>query len=108
MKMNKIRRSFNHIFGGNILMEGWILNNVRFFIILLIVIFVFISHRYSYLRKMSEIEQLQKELKDVKYESLTISSKLTEIGRQSEIEKLVEKYGLEIEVSNEPFYYIEK
>ncbi len=108
MRLDKIRKSFIHVFGGNILTEGFIVNNTRFFIVLLIIIFVFISHRYSYLRKMSEIEKLQYELRDAKYESLTISSSLTEASRQTEIEKLVEKYGLEIKISNEPIYYIKK
>lgn len=108
MKFDKIKKSFIHIFGGNILTEGFIVNNMRFFVALLLIIFVFISHRYSHLRKMSEIEKLQYELRDAKYESLTISSSLTEAGRLSEIEKLVEKHGLEIKVSNEPIYYIKE
>ena len=108
MKFDKLKKSFIHVFGGNILTEGFIVNNMRFFVILLIIIFVFISHRYTHLRKMSEIEKLQYELKDAKYESLTISSSLTEASRQTEIEKLVEGYGLEIRISNEPIYYIKK
>ena len=58
--------------------------------------------------KMSEIEKLQYELKDAKYESLTISSSLTEASRQAEIERLVDEYGLDVKISNEPIYYIEK
>ena len=108
MKFDKIRKSFVRIFGGNILTESFIINNMRFFVILLIIIFVFISHRYTYLHKMSEIEGLQHELKDAKYESLTISSNLTQASRQTEIEKLITIYGLEIKISNEPIYYIEK
>ena len=108
MKFDKIRKSFVRVFGGNILTESFIINNMRFFAILLIIIFVFISHRYSYLQQMSEIERLQRELKYAKYESLTISSSLTEAGRQTEIEKLIKQYGLEIEISNEPIYYIKK
>ena len=108
MKFDKIRKSFVRVFGGNILTESFIINNMRFFAILLIIIFVFISHRYSYLQRMSEIERLQRELKDAKYESLTISSSLTEAGRQTEIEKLIKQYGLEIEISNEPIYYIKE
>jgi cell division protein FtsL len=108
MKFDKIRKSFVHVFGGNILTEGFIVNNMRFFVVMLIIVFVFISHRYTYLNKMSEIERLQRELKDAKYESLTISSSLTEASRQTEIEKLIKQYGLEIEISNEPIYYIKK
>lgn len=108
MKFAKIRKSFVRVFGGDILTENFIINNMRFFILLLIIIFVFISHRYTYLQKMSEIEVLQRELKDAKYESLTISSNLTEASRQTEIEKLITRYGLEIKISNEPIYYIKK
>lgn len=108
MKFDKIKKSFVHVFGGSILTEGFIVNNMRFFVVMLIIVFVFISHRYTYLNKMSEIERLQRELKDAKYESLTISSSLTEASRQTEIEKLIKQYGLEIEISNEPIYYIKK
>ena len=108
MNLGKIKKSFFHVFGGNILTEKFIVNNMRFFVALLIIIFVFISLRYTYLNKMSEIERLQRELKDAKYESLTISSSLTEASRQTEIEKLIERYGLEIKISNEPIYYIKK
>lgn len=108
MKFDKIKKSFVHVFGGDILTESFIVNNMRFFVVMLIIIFVFISHRYTYLHKMTEIERLQRELKDVKYESLTISSSLTEDSRQTEIEKLVNHYGLEIRISNEPIYYIKK
>lgn len=108
MKFNKIRKSFVRVFGGNILTENFIINNMRFFVVLIIIIFVFISHRYTYLQKMSEIENLQRELKDAKYESLTISSNLTQACRQTEIEKLIVQYGLDIKISNEPIYYIKK
>lgn len=108
MRLSKIRKSFVHVFGGNILTEGFIINNMRFFLLFLLVVFIFISHRYSYLQKMSEIERLQRELRDVKYESLTISSNLTEASRQSEIERLIRQNGLEIEISNLPIYHIKR
>ena len=108
MKFSRLRKSFVRVFGGNILTENFIINNMRFFVLLLIIVFVFISHRYTYLQKMSEIEKLQRELKDAKYESLTISSTLTQASRQQEIEKLVVKYGLDIEISNKPVYCIKK
>jgi hypothetical protein len=56
---------------------------------------------------MSDIERLQQKLKDAKYESLTISSSLTEASRQGEIERRVEEAGLELIVTNEPVYYID-
>jgi cell division protein FtsL len=81
---------------------------MRFIVILVVIIFVFISHRYTVLQRMADIERLQKELKDAKYESLTISSSLTEISRQTQIEKAVKDAGLDLSISTDPIYRIEK
>lgn len=106
-KFDNIRKSFVHVFGGSVLTEDFFLRNMRFILVLVVVVILFISHRYSMLQGMSDVERLQQELKDVKYEALTISSSLTEASRQGEIEKRVEEAGLDLKVSNEPVYYIE-
>ena len=106
-KFDNIRKSFVHVFGGSVLTEDFFLRNMRFILVLVVVVILFISHRYSMLQGMSDIERLQQELKDVKYEALTISSSLTEASRQGEIERRVEEAGLDIKVTNEPVYHIE-
>ncbi len=106
-KFDNIRKSFVHVFGGSVLTEDFFLRNMRFILLLVVVVILFISHRYTMLQGMSDVERLQQELKDVKYEALTISSSLTEASRQGEIEKRVEEAGLDLKVSNEPVYYIE-
>ena len=106
-KFDNIRKSFVHVFGGSVLTENFFLLNMRFILVLVVVIILFISHRYTMLQGMSDVERLQRELKDVKYEALTISSSLTEASRQGEIERRVEEAGLELKVSNEPVYFIE-
>lgn len=108
IKFDNIKRSFVHVFGGSVLTENFFLKNMKFIIAVVIVMLVFISHRYAVLQKMSDVERLQRELKDAKYESLTISSKLTEASRQTEIEKRVLESGLELQVANEPVYKIKK
>ena len=106
-KFDNIRKSFVHVFGGSVFTEDFFLRNMRFILLLVVVVILFISHRYTMLQGMSDVERLQQELKDVKYEALTISSSLTEASRQGEIEKRVEEAGLDLKVSNEPVYYIE-
>lgn len=105
-KFDNIRKSFVHVFGGSVLTEDFFLRNMRFILALVLVMILFISHRYTMLQGMSDIERLQQKLKDVKYESLTISSSLTEASRQGQIEQRVEEAGLELIVTNEPVYYI--
>lgn len=108
LKFDNIRKSFVHVFGGSVLTEGFFLKNMRFVIVVVLVMFLFISHRYKVLQQMAQIEHLQRELRDAKYESLTISSRLTEASRQGEIERKIEEAGLDLKVTNEPVYYIDK
>jgi cell division protein FtsL len=90
------------------LTENYFLKNMRFILVTVLIMILFISHRYSVLERMSEIERLQRVLTDVKYESLTISSNLTEASRQGEIERRVAEAGLDLKITNEPVYYIGK
>lgn len=106
VKFDNIRKSFVHVFGGSVLTENYFLKNMGFIVAIVLVMFLFIGHRYKVLQKMSEIERLEQELKDAKFESLTISSSLTEASRQGEIERRVEEAGLELEVSREPIYML--
>ena len=106
LKFDNIRKSFVHVFGGSVLTENYFLKNMWFIVAIVLVMFLFIGHRYKVLQRMSEIERLEQELKDAKYESLTISSSLTEAGRQGEIERRVEEAGLDLEVTREPIYLL--
>jgi cell division protein FtsL len=107
-KFDNIRKSFVHVFGGRVFTEDFFLKNRRFLIAIVLVMFLFINHRYKVLQQIAEVEKLQRELRDARYESLTISSKLTEASRQGEIERRIEEAGLELKVTNEPVYYIDK
>lgn len=108
IKFDNIKRSFVHVFGGSVLTENFFLKNMKFILVIVVIMLIFISHRYTVLQKMSDVERLQRELKDAKYESLTISSKLTEASRQAQIERRVQDAGLELKVANEPVYRIKK
>ena len=108
LKFDNIRKSFVDVFGGSVLTENFFLRNMRFILVVVLIMILFISHRYTVLQRMSEIERLERVLKDAKYESLTISSRLTEASRQGEVERRVAEAGLELEVTNEPVYYIDK
>ncbi|MCE5206091.1 MAG: hypothetical protein LLF80_08335 [Porphyromonadaceae bacterium] len=108
LKFDNIRKSFVHVFGGSVLTENYFLRNMRFIVSIVLIMLLFIGHRYKVLQRMSEIERLEQVLKDAKYESLTISSSLTEASRQGEIERRVMEAGLELKVTGEPNYYLNK
>ena len=60
------------------------------------------------MQKLSKIDHLQKELQDVRFEALSISSELTGHSRQSQIESLIEEQGIDLEGAQTPPYELEK
>ena len=93
-----------YILGGGVLKEDFIIRHTR----LVVMLFIFISNRYTCLLKLREIDRLQRELKDVKNESLAVSGQLTGSNRLSQIELLVKEKGLDIETAQTPPYIIRK
>lgn len=96
-----------YILGGTVLTEDFFWKNARFIITVFVIIVLYISNRYSCIEKMSSIEKLQRELKDAKYESLTISAELMGVSRESKVEDLVRKNGVDLKQANEPIYKLD-
>ena len=97
-----------YILGGTIFTEDFFWKNARFIITVFVIIVLYISNRYSCIEKRVKIESLQRELKDAKYESQTISAKLVGVSRESKVEDLVKKNGIDISQTDQPIYTIKK
>ncbi len=100
--------SFLYVLGGGILKEDFIVRHTRMIILIVILILFFIGNRYTCLQKLREIDRLQQELRDVRFEALSISSELTGNSRQSQIEVLIEEQGIDLEGAKTPPYELEK
>lgn len=96
-----------HVLGGTILTEDVFLKNTRFLFVLFLIGALYIWNRYGCTGKMAEIEKYRKELKDVKYEALTISSELTSVSRQSRVQASIENNNLGLKPAKEPVYKLE-
>ncbi|MFC2322419.1 MAG: FtsL-like putative cell division protein [Tannerella forsythia] len=111
---NKIRQKKKrhlsplYILGGGILKEDFIVRHTKLIVLIVGLMLMFISNRYTCLLKLREIDKLQQELKDVKYESLAVSGQLIGNNRLSQIELLVRKKGLDLESPQTPPYIIQK
>ena len=104
----KKKFSFSHILGGEILVEDFVIKQSRLLILIVFLILIFISNRYSCAKKLTQIEDLKKELQDVKYENLIISTELTTSSRQSQIELFLERKGIDLKSPESPTYEIKK
>ena len=86
--------SLLYVLGGGILKEDFIVKHTRMIVLIVILMFFFIGNRYTCMQKLREIDRLQQQLRDVRFEALSISSELTGNSRQSQIELLIEEHVL--------------
>ncbi|MDF9829258.1 FtsL-like putative cell division protein [Parabacteroides sp. PF5-6] len=107
-KKKEKRLSLLYILGGGILKEDFIIKHTRMIVLLVILAFFFIGNRYSCMQKLKEIDRLQQQLRDIRFEALSISSELTGQSRQSQVEVLVEEQGIELGAAQSPPYEIYK
>ena len=98
---------FVHI-GGGILKEDFIVRHTKMIVLVVVLIFIFIGNRYVCMQRLREIDRLQQQLRDVRFEALSISSELTGNSRQSQIELLIEEQGIELEAAKNPPYELYK
>ncbi|MDH6312889.1 hypothetical protein M2137_001674 [Parabacteroides sp. PFB2-10] len=107
-KKKEKRFSLLYILGGGVLKEDFIVKHTKMIVLIVLLIFFFIGNRYTCMQKLKEIDLLQQQLQDVRFEALSISSTLTGHSRQSQIESLVEEQGLELESAKTPAYELHK
>lgn len=108
VKKTSYRVFMNEIFDGSFMTKDALRRNIKLILLVVACIFVYISNHYAVIMNLSEIDTLQKELTDVKYEALTISSQLMRESRQSYVREMVTQRGLELEDSKIPPYTIAK
>lgn len=107
-KQKERRLSLLYILGGGILKEDFIVKHTKMIVLIVVLSFFFIGNRYSCIQKISEIDRLRKQLRDVKLEALTVSTELTSKSRISQIEDLVKRQDLDLEAPASPPYILYK
>lgn len=97
------------ILGGDILAHDFLRRQANLLILIVILTILYIDNRYSSQQELIEIDKLKKELTDIKYDALTISSELKERSRQSHIiEEYIATEGTPLQTATTPPYLIKK
>jgi hypothetical protein len=107
-KDNKRRKGVAFWFGGEIIESGFIEKHAKMIVLITVLFFVFIGNRYTCLQKLREIERLQRELKEARFEALSVSSELTGNSKHSQVEALVMEQGIDLEAATAPPYELYK
>lgn len=94
--------SVKELLDGRILADKVIRRNIMFILFLTFLGIFYIANGYSteklYKRKVS----MEREVRDLRFESITTAAQLMFISKQSEVKKRVNEEGLELEESKEP------
>lgn len=92
------------LLSGTMISEKLILNNLGYISFVTFLLAIYIGNRFNAEKVTRESTRLQREVKDLKAESLSISSELMHSSRQSEVYRLVREKGLDlVELKTPPF-----
>jgi len=94
--------SLRDLLDGNVLTRKSVLKQSRFIVLLVLIAFISIANRNHAEKTVIRLNRLQSDVKEMRAESITISSDLVRISRQSEVVRLVKRYELGLEENLEP------
>lgn len=94
--------SLRDLLDGNILTRRAVLKQSRFILLLVLIAFLSIANRNHAEKKVIQLNSLQGDVKELRARSISTSSELVKISRQSEVTRLVNRYELGLEESLEP------
>lgn len=100
--------SLTSIIGGDILATDFFRRQAGLLFLVTVLIIIYINNRYECQQQLIEIDNLKKELTDIKYDALTRSSELMERSRQSRIEEYIATKESDLQTSTNPPYLIKK
>ncbi|MBA4321833.1 MAG: hypothetical protein C0408_03340 [Odoribacter sp.] len=90
------------LISGSTVTDKIILKNLGYLLLLTLLGAVYIANRFHAEKLTRETTRLQKEVKDLRAESLSISADLMDASKQSEVFRLVRERELNLEELREP------
>lgn len=94
--------SLRDLLDGNVLTRQTVIKQSRFILLLVFIAFLSIANRNHAEKTVIRLSQLQSDVKELRAQSITISSDLVRISRQSEVVRLVNRYELGLQENLEP------
>lgn len=94
--------SFRDLVDGNVLTRQAVLKQSRFILLLVLIAFLSIANRNHAEKTVIRLNRLQSDVKEMRSKSISTSSELVRISRQSEVTRLVNTYELGLEENLEP------
>lgn len=101
--MMKIKpQDIKSILSGDILRSGWLREQYKLIALIAVLIFIYILGGYHSMQQHHRLTDLKNEVKDAKFEYLTISAEKVEKTRQSQIYQALQDMGSNLRENNKP------
>jgi len=94
--------TFRDLIDGNVLTRKAVLKQSRFILLLVLIAFLSIANRNHSEKTVIHLNRLQRDVKELRARSISTSSELVRISRQSEVKQLVNRYELGLEENLDP------
>ena len=95
------------LLNGDIWTKKFFRKQYKLILMIALLTFLYIGNRYQYETELARVIQINKEIKDAKYEALTISAQLMRLTRQSNIERMVRERGIVLYEPDRPPIVVE-
>ncbi len=84
------------VMGGKYLTGAWIRHNIKYILLLIVMVLLYISNRYNCQQALIEGKQLSDTLMDRRYKALTARSQLLELTLRSNVEENLQDSTLHV------------
>jgi len=95
-KHKRVSKSISQFLGGEYLSQKTVMNNLYFLVYLAILAMLYIGNTYYAEKTFKDIEKINNELKEYRFQYITAKSALMFHSQQSEIAKRACIYGLKV------------
>ncbi len=103
-KKAKTGSFIKELLSGSMITEKIILKNLWYILLITLLASIYIGNRFHAEKITRETAKLQREVRELRAESLSTSASLMFISRQSEVQRLVKERGLNLEELKTPPY----
>jgi cell division protein FtsL len=94
------------LLSGTMVTEKIILKNLWYVLLITLLTAIYIGNRFHAEKITRELTKVQREVRDLRSESLSTSTDLMYLSRQSEVYKLIKEKGLTLEELKTPPYKV--
>lgn len=100
--MAKESNILKEIIDGSLLTKDSLVKQLPFILFLILLTFLYIANRYHAEKLARDTARVQKEIRELRSESISIASEYMYLTKQSEIQVLINKKKLGLVQNNEP------